>query len=240
MRGTWMALSIAAALWVWGCGGDDGGGEDASDSDDASGEAAGGDGDAGDSGDGSNDRGGAGSAAGEPADDAAGDDPSSSEDGDDSGDGVAVGERECDGDWPIARVMIEQEIADAINAMRETGGNCESEGDFDPADPLVVSAELEHSARCHAEYMASVAEVGFEDAAGNTFGTRAAASGYEGFPSGSAVAAATGTGQEIFDVLVSGPINCRSFLRPESMEMGIGVVTGDEGRKYVEVAIGQP
>jgi hypothetical protein len=54
-------------------------------------------------------------------------------------------------DWDPAWVMFEDEVLRLSNEYRAMGFNCDTEGEFGPAPPLVTQPNLRCSARLHSQ-----------------------------------------------------------------------------------------
>lgn len=121
---------------------------------------------------------------------------------------------------------FENEVLTLVNEVRATGYDCDSEGEFGPAPPLVMQPQLRCAARLHAVYMAETNDFAHTTLDGVNVGDRIVDTGYQPWLWGENIASGQSRPRNaVSDWLISDG-HCRNLMDPEFEEIGIGVARG--------------
>jgi uncharacterized protein YkwD len=135
-------------------------------------------------------------------------------------------------DWDPEWIQWEAEVLELVNVARAEGHNCDTEGEFGPADPVVSNPLLTCSARLHSLDMF---ERGFFDHVnpdGDDPGARIEAAGYDWSTYGENIAQGYGSPAEVVDGWLDSDGHCRNMMAPDFTELGVGYYPGDTGSGF--------
>jgi len=124
--------------------------------------------------------------------------------------------------WPKASVDFEAAVLALTNDARAAGGCCGSEGCFDPSAPLREDADLQSSARAHAQDMAQRDYFDHDTPEGIDPFDRMREAGWKGCAMGENIAGGQQTPSEVVDGWLNSPGHCSNILSPEFTRLGVG------------------
>lgn len=134
--------------------------------------------------------------------------------------------------WPEPLPSWETEVVELVNAARATGGDCRSEGEYQPAPPLTMNPSLHCAARVHSKDMADRDFFDHTNPDGDDPFDRMAKAGYGSFTfEGENIAAGTMTPKATVDGWLASDGHCANMLSPNFKEIGVGAYEG--GGEYV-------
>ncbi|RAL24668.1 hypothetical protein DL240_00215 [Lujinxingia litoralis] len=128
-------------------------------------------------------------------------------------------------DWDPELAALEEQVVHLVNEYRAEGANCDTEGVFDPAPPVVGEGILRCAARLHSKDMA---ENDFFDhihpVTGETPFDRIEKAGYTGsYPQGENIAAGQESAVEVMEGWMESDGHCANIMNPDFTELGVGV-----------------
>ena len=129
-------------------------------------------------------------------------------------------------DWDPAWVAFEEEVLRLTNEWRAKGANCDTQGQFGPANPLTMNAMLRCSARLHSQDMGEQGYFDHTNLAGQSPFDRMAEAGYQGFTMGENIAKGQQTPQEVVDGWIDSDGHCANIMNPSFTEIGVGYWEG--------------
>lgn len=119
-----------------------------------------------------------------------------------------------------------------INAMRASGANCGSSGQFAPAAALAWSARLTQAADGHSQDMAARNYFSHTSQDGTTFDQRITAAGYLFSAAGENIAAGQANVDAVMTAWATSPGHCANLMNPGFTEVGLSCVPGTSGATY--------
>jgi uncharacterized protein YkwD len=143
--------------------------------------------------------------------------------------------------WPNDLRQLEVEILAAINALRQSGANCNPGGSQPPAPPLTMNKKLRCAARKHSKDMAQNGFFGHQNPQGQSSFDRIAAAGYNFQNASENLTAGPTTVQgAIQEWLTSTQGHCAAMFHPGVTELGVGVYKGGQYGYYWTTNFGKP
>jgi hypothetical protein len=133
-------------------------------------------------------------------------------------------------DWDPAWVMFEDEVLRLANEYRAMGFNCDTEGQFGAAGPLVTQPNLRCAARMHSMDMAMRMYFAHDNPDGDGPSERMDAAAYMGGTWGENIAMGQRTPQQVVDGWMESDGHCANIMRPQFTEIGVGFYQGTSGR----------
>ncbi|MCH9679897.1 MAG: CAP domain-containing protein [Deltaproteobacteria bacterium] len=140
--------------------------------------------------------------------------------------------------WPVASVAAEEDLLDAIDALRRTGTECAGEV-VDGVSPLEPIPQLTCAARLHAGDLIRnpEQEVDHEGSDGSTALSRANASGYDGIARQELLAGDFTNVDALVEAWQGNDAHCRSLLDDTLDHVGVAQARTREGDRIVWVVV---
>ncbi|MFO7566836.1 MAG: CAP domain-containing protein [Enhygromyxa sp.] len=153
--------------------------------------------------------------------------------GDGDGDPDVPSNAYCDpvSNWDPAWVDFELQVLQLVNQARAQGGNCGTQGNFNPSGPLSIDPALTCAARVHSKDMADNNYFSHTNLQGQGPGYRIGQAGYSGSGWGENIAAGYSTPQQVIDGWLDSDGHCANMLNPGFKDIGIGYAYGG-GSQY--------
>lgn len=129
-------------------------------------------------------------------------------------------------DWDPAWTAFEEEVLRLTNEARAAGHNCDSEGNFGPADPLMMSPILRCSSRLHSMDMGDKGYFDHTAPDGRDPFDRMADAGYSGRAMGENIAKGQQTPAEVVQGWLDSDGHCANIMNPSFTEIGVGYWEG--------------
>lgn len=129
--------------------------------------------------------------------------------------------------WPEPLPTWESEVVELVNAVRATGGDCGTMGNFPPSGPLTVNPSLHCAARVHSKDMADRDFFDHTNPDGEDPFDRMAKAGYGSYAfQGENIAAGTMTAKDTVDGWLASDGHCANMLGSQYKEIGVGAYEG--------------
>ena len=140
--------------------------------------------------------------------------------------------------WLTASANAEDELIDAIDALRESGAECEG-GTVAGAGPLETDPALHCAARLHAGDLIRnpSVEVGHEGSDGSSALSRANAAGYDGIARQELLAGDFVDVDALVDAWISSDRHCQALLDDTLDHIGVAQATTIKGDRIVWVVV---
>jgi uncharacterized protein YkwD len=129
--------------------------------------------------------------------------------------------------WDPAWAQFEEEVLRLTNEARATGYNCDSMGNFGPADPLTMSPILRCSSRLHSQDMGENGYFAHESQDGRSPFKRMEDAGYMGFTMGENIAKGQQSPSDVVDGWLESDGHCSNMMNPDFTEIGVGYWEGE-------------
>jgi len=130
--------------------------------------------------------------------------------------------------WDPLWSQYEDEVLIYVNDARARGYDCDSEGVFGSAPPLVMESRLRCAARLHSRYMAETGDFNHTTAGGSTPWDRIEATGYQFWTAGENIAAGQQDPQGVVTGWLESDGHCSNIMSPEFDEIGIGYYPSEQ------------
>lgn len=140
--------------------------------------------------------------------------------------------------WPVASMEAEEELFDAIDALRQTGAECG--GEVVPGvGPLQAESALHCAARLHAGDLIRhpEVEVDHEGSDGSSALSRANAAGYEGIARQELLAGDFTSAEALLTAWQESPAHCRAVLDDDLDHVGVAQAQTRAGDRIVWVVV---
>lgn len=131
----------------------------------------------------------------------------------------------CSGgdDWPPEWRGFEWEVLSETNRFRAMGYNCDTRGNFGPAEPLEMNATIQIAARGHSLEMGQMNFFDHDSPDGRTFDVRMQNAGFSGpSPWGENIAAGQRTAREVVQGWMESDGHCANIMNPRYRVIGVG------------------
>lgn len=140
--------------------------------------------------------------------------------------------------WPVASANAEDELLDAIDALRRTGTECGGET-IDGVGPLEALPTLHCAARLHAGDLLRHPELAVDHAGsdGSTALSRANASGYDGITRQELLAGDFQGVDALLEAWIDSEAHCRALLDDSLDHLGVAQAQTREGDRIVWVVV---
>jgi uncharacterized protein YkwD len=135
--------------------------------------------------------------------------------------GCPEGDIEC-GSWPEEWAAFEEDVLDAVNAVRASGATCDGVPQ-PPVPPLERNVHLTQAARLHSLDMVEQDYLEHTSRDGRMMADRMAEAGFTGgFPIGENIAADYFTASDVMAGWMSSPGHCLNIMEPSYRVLGVG------------------
>lgn len=140
--------------------------------------------------------------------------------------------------WPVASADAEDELLDAIDALRQAGAECEGEV-IDGVGPLELIPELQCAARLHAGDLIRhpEQEMGHEGSDGSSALARVNATGYDGIARHELLAGDYTAADALVEGWQSSLAHCRAALDGDLDHVGVAQAQSLAGDRIVWVVV---
>ncbi len=140
--------------------------------------------------------------------------------------------------WPVASVNAEDELLDAIDALRLTGAEC-GEQTIDGVGPVEPLPSLHCAARLHAGDLLRHPElpVDHEGSDGQSALARANASGYDGIARQELLAGDYTTADALIEAWLDDSAHCQAILDGDLDHVGVAQAQTREGDRIIWVVV---
>jgi len=137
----------------------------------------------------------------------------------------------CDpvANWSAERQAWETQMLELFNEARAAGANCGSNGDFAPADPLILEPALRCASRVHSMDMHNHNFFDHTNPDGEGPGDRFARAGWSGGGWGENIIAGYGSAENAFAGWMDSDGHCANIMNPSFNQVGIGYFNGPNG-----------
>jgi uncharacterized protein YkwD len=127
---------------------------------------------------------------------------------------------------------FEAEALAMVNAYREVGASCGSEGNFPAAPPLAWNAALTQASLVHSDDMAAFNFFSHTGSDGSSAGQRATAAGYIWQSWGENIAAGQLSVAEVMAGWMASPGHCANIMYADFRDIGLACVNGGASSSY--------
>jgi uncharacterized protein YkwD len=135
--------------------------------------------------------------------------------------------------WPQQWRALERQVLDLVNQQRSQGADCDSEGVFEPTEPLAQNDLLDCVARAHALDMHQRDYFDHTNPDGEQPWDRMEDAGYQYAQAGENIASGSSTADAVMEQWMTSPEHCANIMSPGFVHIGIGY-QGD-GRMWTQV-----
>lgn len=129
-------------------------------------------------------------------------------------------------DWDPAWAQWEQEVLLLVNENRAAGANCDTEGEFGPAEPLTMEPMLRCSARLHSMDMFERDFFDHTNPDGLDPFDRMAEAGFEGSYMGENIAYGQASPEQVMADWMESDGHCSNIMNPNFTLIGVGYHEG--------------
>ncbi len=141
--------------------------------------------------------------------------------------------------WPQSFVNFEREVFELVNEARAVGHDCDTEGNFGPADPLTQNPYLRCAARNQSVDMHDREFFAHVNPDGDGPSDRVDQTGYDWSFVGENIAYGYPTPEEVMEGWLESDGHCANIMFPEFTEIGVGYFfddgNGDGGAYWAQV-----
>jgi uncharacterized protein YkwD len=138
---------------------------------------------------------------------------------------------------------FQADLLAAINAARQAGANCGTQGRFAATTPLAWNNALASAALVHSDDMVAHNFFSHTGSDGRSAGDRATAAGYLWSGWGENIAAGYGSASAVMAGWMASPGHCANLLAPNFQHVGVACVKGSVSNTYSNywsMALGKP
>ena len=124
-------------------------------------------------------------------------------------------------------------VVEQTNEVRDMGYDCDTKGNYPPADPVEANSELHKAAQMHADRMAERGFFAHTDPYDmSDFAERIGRTDYSGRPGGENIAKGQRSPQQVVNGWAESDGHCANMLNDRFNQIGVGKAVSSQGTPY--------